>query len=332
MRLSRSGLQFALTVMRPVLALAPATYLKDLRQGLRKFELDRAVQERDTAAIFDWIIGLLQLQGISDAVAFGYIRDHGTPTWANLNSAFETGPECRLLASYWHFSDCRYAKTAQSCSMPNLLASCPVPMLPARNGRLSQAAISLFLFMRDVCDGDLVAWLDTRLAQADDGLGAGDRPRRMASAVVEPLSHVHGLSFKVLSMSLADLLLGGDRDRKRWVTAGARMIAIDSLVHNFLHRTGILNRLKAEHPYGDRCYRPGGCADVIEAMSRGIDAQRFNPEFPSFFPRFLQHAVWRFCAQGELNICNGRRIDDRDRCWNRFCPAYAGCARLPLRA
>ena len=35
------------------------------------------------------------------------------------------------------------------------------------------------------------------------------------------------------------------------------LVAVDTLVHNFLHRTGILRRLCADHPYGDRCYRAG---------------------------------------------------------------------------
>ena len=46
------------------------------------------------------------------------------------------------------------------------------------------------------------------------------------------------------------------------------MIAIDTLVHNFLVRTGILQRFDADHPYGAACYRPGGCADIIAARGR----------------------------------------------------------------
>ena len=55
------------------------------------------------------------------------------------------------------------------------------------------------------------------------------------------------------------------------------MIAIDTLVHNFLHRTGILARFNANHPYGAGCYRPGGCADIIAAVAERIDARQFNP-------------------------------------------------------
>ncbi len=48
------------------------------------------------------------------------------------------------------------------------------------------------------------------------------------------------------------------------------MIAIDPLVHNFLHRTGILRRFKADHSYGQDCYRPGGCAEIIQAVAQRI--------------------------------------------------------------
>jgi hypothetical protein len=35
------------------------------------------------------------------------------------------------------------------------------------HGRLNQLAYSLFLFIRDVADGDFVGWIDRRLADAD---------------------------------------------------------------------------------------------------------------------------------------------------------------------
>ena len=122
---------------------------------------------------------------------------------------------------------------------------------------------------------------------------------------------------KILSMALADLLLGSDPDRERWVTTGASMIAIDTLVHNFMHRTGILARSGAAHPYGDRCYGKAGCAEILEEFARAVDATKFNPSFPAFFPRFIQSAIWRFCAQTHSNVCNGNMIDDSRRCRER---------------
>jgi hypothetical protein len=108
------------------------------------------------------------------------------------------------------------------------------------------------------------------------------------------------------------------------------MIAIDTLVHNFLVRTGILKRFEADHSYGAACYQTGGCADIIEAVAQRIDARQFNPSFPQPFPRFIQHAIWRYCAQSGLAVCNGNRIDDRRSCTNVYCQIRCSCDRIIL--
>ena len=110
------------------------------------------------------------------------------------------------------------------------------------------------------------------------------------------------------------------------------MIAVDTLVHNFLHRTGILREMHANHPYGAGCYGSNGCAAIIERIASEIDARRFNPGFPANFPRFVQFAIWRFCAEAGLNRCNGHRIDDRAACDQSDCPVFARCARVPLKS
>jgi hypothetical protein len=133
---------------------------------------------------------------------------------------------------------------------------------------------------------------------------------RMRDAVIAPLREIY-VSDKVLTMALSSILLGAPKRMRLWHEVGASMIAIDTLVHNFLHRTGILHRFDAAHAYGSGCYGGGGCADVIQAVGERIDARAFNPAFPTVFPRFVQHAIWRYCAQSGLAVCNGNRIDDR---------------------
>ena len=132
-------------------------------------------------------------------------------------------------------------------------------------------------------------------------------------------------------MALADLLLGADRRRRLWVEAGAVMIAVDTLVHNFLRRTGILARLDAAPLYGRGCYAAGGCAEILEMIAGRIDARRFNPRFPANFPRLVQHAIWRFCAEDGLDHCHGRQIDDRFRCDRAECAVFGSCDRVPLK-
>src|ERR1019366_5246137 len=98
----------------------------------------------------------------------------------------------------------------------------------------NQTAYSLFLFIRDIADGDLVAWIDTQLAEPDDRMDP-DRITRMIEALVGPLRQVHGVSDKVVMMTLSSLLLVSSKPL--WPDVGASMIAVDTLVHNFLqHR------------------------------------------------------------------------------------------------
>jgi hypothetical protein len=132
-------------------------------------------------------------------------------------------------------------------------------------------------------------------------------------------------------MILSALLIGAGQGRARWAEVGSSMIAIDTLVHAFLHRTGILHRLHALHPYGPACYRPNGCTEILEAVAQQIDTRRFNPEFPIVFPRFVQHAIWRYCAQSGLNVCNGNKIDDDASCANVYCRIHDQCDRIALR-
>ena len=153
----------------------------------------------------------------------------------------------------------------------------------------------------------------------------------MRWALLGPLSAVEGLSLKVLSMALADLLLGADPKRPLWVEAGAGMVAIDTLVQNWLARTGILRESGADHAYGPLCYAPGRCAGLITAVAHEINAQDFCPAGPAIFPRLIQHAIWQLCAEGELDICNGNQIDDLFACRQCRCPVSANCQRLPLQ-
>ena len=85
-------------------------------------------------------------------------------------------------------------------------------------------------------------------------------------------------------MALSGILIGAADVRPRWLEVGVHLIAVDTLVHNFLHRTGILGRFKAAHPYGPGCYRPGGCADIVRLVASQIDARQFNRGFRRLSP------------------------------------------------
>jgi hypothetical protein len=327
MRRSATAMKYARSVVRQVCAIAgQPEWVDDLRDAAERHGLVAAVANHDTGVIFDWLMSELSFQGISDAIAAGYIDRHGNVTWAEIADGLATNPECGKLEGYWAFTGCGYRKGLQTCAAPDQFATCPLPQHPLRNGRLNQTAYSLFLFIRDVAGGDIVDWIDRQLA---DHLGNLPAAR---TALVDPLRHVYGISDKVIAMALASFLMGAGRTRPGWFAVGASFVVVDTLVHNFLHRTGILDRLAASHPYGPGCYNRGGCADVLFAIAAGIDARRFNPAFPKVFPRFVQHAIWRYCAQSCFDICNGNQIDDRGRCTNMWCRLYSRCDRIVLHA
>jgi hypothetical protein len=84
----------------------------------------------------------------------------------------------------------------------------------------------------------------------------------------------------VFVRTLSGLLLGASDGRPHWFEAGKGMIAIDTLVHNFLHRSGILNDWDASHGYGVGCYGKRGCAEIIRDVASQVDASAFSARYP----------------------------------------------------
>jgi hypothetical protein len=321
---------YAVNLVHSVCCLAGDPEFFDHRRTGGKKSLSAAVERHDTPRLFDWLVEALSYQGIADRIAHDYMQRHGRARWASIEASLARNPSCPKLNSYWHFDNCGYRKGAAICSEPQQLPACPLPALPLRNGNLNQMAYSLFLFIRDVADGDLVAWIDAQL-EAADSPATDDRLQVMCAALLEPLRGIYGVSDKVLSMALAELLLGAGQHRCRWPEVGTQMIAVDRLVHNFLHRTGILRRLEAEHLYGPACYAAQHCVGIVGLIAANIDAREYNPAFPATFPRFVQSAIWLYCAENGLDICNGNRIDDDSRCDNRHCQLFRRCDRIALR-
>jgi hypothetical protein len=277
--------------------------IADLRTELRSCGVLTAVASHDSATLFDWLMTVFSFQGIADRIAEGFIQDHGNIEHSDVAASLARSPACSKLASYWQYYDCHYQKGLQTCRVPRHFNACPLPRHKLRNGHLNQTAYSLFLFIRDIANGDLVAWIDQQLVSA--GRDASSDPMAaVRDALIEPLRGIYGVSDKVLAIALAALLMGAGRRKARWFDVGVTFVAVDTLVHNFLHRTGLLQRFKAEHAYGSGCYRAGGCADMLRLCATHIDARAFNPTFPRVFPRFVQNAVWRYCAQSAMNVCN----------------------------
>ena len=246
--------------------------------------LAAAVRQRDSPALFDWLMGYFSMQGVSDYVAAAYVAEHGNAEYHHITQLRAYTPNlCAKLQNFAHFTSCGYSKSQQTCNCPDRIADCPLPKLPLRKGQLNQAAFSLYLFLNDVCDGDVVGFID-RTLKAADRPGHPDRLALMRAALVDEVMAIFGISKKLIHMTFADLLIGCGEGRANWQAVGQSMIAVDSLVHNFLHRTGILYVYDANHAFGPACYGPGGCEAIIDDLARDIDARQFNQHNPAYYP------------------------------------------------
>src|SRR5258705_4825446 len=191
-----AAIDHAVRVIYRVCCLAGSANLIDkIRADLDADGVRAAMRKRDTAAVFDWLIAALSYQGISDQIAYDYMEEHGYVRWDDINQKLAHGATCPKLKSYWHFHGCRYAKLSGTCADPDHISRCPLPTHDLRNGRLNQTAYSLYLFIRDVADGDLVSWIDRQLHEANDAPGP-DHLARMRASLIEPLREVYGLSDK----------------------------------------------------------------------------------------------------------------------------------------
>jgi hypothetical protein len=105
---------------------------------------------------------------------------------------------------------------------------------------LNQIAFSFFLFVRDIAEGDLVGWIDSQL-EATERSPVANLERTRQEALIGPLREIFGVSDKLLTMALSSLLIGSRDQRPLWFETGVTMVVVDTLVHAFLTRSGILD-------------------------------------------------------------------------------------------
>jgi hypothetical protein len=141
----------------------PLSIFDDLRKSLGRHGVIGAVRNHHSGTIFDLLMTELSQQGISDRTPQGYIAKHGNLTFAAIEVSLAADSNCPKLEGHWTFEHCGYRKSINTCNAPRHFRACPLPRADLRNGRLNQLGYSLYFFIRDVAEGDLVAWVDARL-------------------------------------------------------------------------------------------------------------------------------------------------------------------------
>lgn len=273
--------------------------------------------------VIEPIFVVANYQGVSNAAASAWLEQNSTPDFDVLKDALHSEP-CEHLSSLSELASCQYQKTEHTCAKVQNLDTCILPKLLVRRGLFAQMAAGLILWAEEHEGQKIVDWVTAALS-AEDG-----SPRRASDRPSQELERVPGISVKVARMILADLVLAIAGDNQLLLAVAAQTVVIDRVVHNILMRTGALEHAGKRHQFGEGCYKPGGCADLIFKVSHRIDAKRIDHRWPSYAPRLVQHALWRFGAADGLRTCNANEIPNGQRCNLIGCPAKGACARLTI--
>ena len=115
-----------------------------------------------------------------------------------------------------------------------------------KRGALNQMAFSLYFFLRDVCVRDFYAFVRDHFGE---GQPSAEAVNERLHDFIGKITTIANVGPKLAHMALSGLFLtrypGWD-----YRQVGLHMIAVDSLVHTFLHRTGILANYEVDHLVG----------------------------------------------------------------------------------
>src|ERR1700716_2396845 len=106
-----------------------ANLIDKIRADLVADGVRAAIRNRETVAVFDWLIAALSFQGIADQIAYDYMESHGYVRWHDITANLARGATCPKLQSYWHFHGCGYNKLRRTCTEPDHISGCPLPTM-----------------------------------------------------------------------------------------------------------------------------------------------------------------------------------------------------------
>lgn len=295
-------------------------------------DLDNRAKTRD---LFRSFMGHFSLQGISDKIVAEFRAKHGAITYLQISRRINTQRKnhpnlCGKLKSFELFKSCGYKKEKFTCKNMRMLMRCPLRFHVLLKGVLNVKAYSFYFYLGDECHGDLITHIDNIILK-HFRVGVDEPSATIAAKddLIGSLTKIFGVGNKLANMTLSSFLMA-DQTRVYHIKVARALVAIDSLVHNFFHRTGALQLYECSHNYGPSCFK--NCVQIVNTLSKHIDVKIFKEDQPRYFPRFVQHSIWYFCAGDGADICNGKNIDDSEPCnMEGICPVYDLCGRITLK-
>ena len=111
---------------------------------------------------------------------------------------------------------------------------CRQPALPPP---VSFVAIGLFVATIGFSiglDADIFRDVAAKASGAGSRFHAPDPLSQARIGLIEPMRNVYGVADKILAMAMSGILIGAADVRPSWLEVGVQLIAVDTLVHNFL--------------------------------------------------------------------------------------------------
>src|SRR3982074_201703 len=104
-----AALDQGVTIVRSVCQFAGwPSLVTDLRASAKSAGLLAAIVDHNTPGLFDWLGRAASFQGIADRVAEGFLEEHGSVSWADIEASLAQSPACPKLSGYWRFAGCQY--------------------------------------------------------------------------------------------------------------------------------------------------------------------------------------------------------------------------------
>lgn len=237
------------------------------------------------------------------------------PTYHRIRNELGSA-ECPKLESFDQFDRCGYSKSQKDsgkpCTMPRFFNECPLPQYDMKNGKLNQMVFSTYLFLKDRCQGDFPGFIKEIFGtpQQVEKLEEEELNARVKTLENE-MCRIFNVGPKLINMTMSSLFYA-KTGKWNYRRVFPQMAAVDSLVHEFLHRTGTLKLFGREHKYGEKvCHSPEGCVGVINDIARQIDCRRYNKDYPEYYPRMVQVCIWKFCTEScNQKNCKYEELDE----------------------
>jgi len=259
---------------------------------------EEKIREGDSKEIFKSLILYGQFQGIADKNAFSYLERHSSineiADFDTLKEGVKDSP-CPALKSFSAFRNCDYKKSEHNCRYGREFG-CILKELDCRKGSINIMIGSAFLFLKEYYQESMVNFIKE---------GAKHEDKKFF--YTRELLKIRNIGPQTASLFLTDLFNPFFFGYKVKGIDHNDFIVIDTLVHNFFHRTGILKALGREHNYNSEfCHTEEYCKGIILEIAQKVDIRDLleDDNFQAFEPRLIQLCIWLQCAD-EGRKCGG---------------------------